>query len=150
MALEPVGGGGSEGAPGTFEVLGQRPDVLVRSATDVVDAETITVQDNVYGVVFSFTITKQEWQGEGTQIAASQYASWVQAMGSRSEVVGMTYSQDVTASGLLRDVLVITVGTPDGNHEADVTWPLRTLNTVAAFQAVADTYANLTATAGLT
>lgn len=151
MALEPVGRGeGGGAAAGTFEVLGQRPDVLVRSATDVQDAETITVQENLYGVVFAFTIPKAEWQGMGTQGEAALYAGWVQAIGAMPEVVGMSYSQDVNASGLLRDIMVIGVGTPDGSHEAEVTWPLRTLNTEAAFAAVRNTYQTLVNTAALT
>lgn len=151
MALEPVGRGeGGGAAAGSFDVLGQRPDVLVRSSTDVIDAMTITVEENLYGIVFSFTIPRSEWKGMGTQGEASLYASWVQAIGAMDEVVGMAYSQDVTASGLLRDVLVITVGTPDGQHEADVTWPLRTLNTGAAFGAVRAAYKTLTDTAALT
>lgn len=131
-------------------MLTQRPDVLVRSATDVVDAVTITVEEKTYGVVFSFTISKREWQGMGTQGEAALYASWVQEIGSRPEVIGMGYSQDVNASGNLRDVIVITVGTPDGLHEAEVSWPLATLNSGGAFQAIADTYSTLTQTAALT
>lgn len=91
MALEQLGGGdGGGAAPGTFEVLSQRPDVLVRSATDVVDAMTITVSEKTYGVIFSFTIPRKEWQGMGTQAEAALYASWVQEIGSRPEVVGMS------------------------------------------------------------
>lgn len=151
MPLDPVGGAeGGGAAPGTFRVIGQRPDVIVRSATDVIDAETITVEENLYGVVFSFSIPKAEWKGMGTQGEAALYASWVQAIGAMPEVVGLTYSQDVTRAGLLRDVLVITVGTPDGQHEADLTWPLRTLNSGEAFGAVRAAYKTLTDTAALT
>lgn len=46
--------------------------------------------------------------------------------------------------------MTITVGTPDGQHEADVTWPLATLNSGAAFGAIADAYKTLTQTAAAT
>jgi hypothetical protein len=150
VALEKLDGGGGGGAPGSFEVIGQRADVLVRSATSVVDAMTITVQENTYGVIFSFTISRQEWQGLGTQGAAALYASWVQEIGGLPEVVGMTYSQDVNASGLLRDVIVISVATPDGRHETDLSWPLSSLNSQGAFAAISAAYKTLTQTAALT
>lgn len=149
MALEKIGGDGGGAAAGTFTVLGQRPDILVRGANQVVDAMTITVQENTYGVEFSFTIPRSEWQGMGTQGEASLYASWVQAIGAMDEVVGMAYTQDVNAQGLLRDELIITVATPDGNNEASVVWPLRTLNSGAAFGAVRAAYQTLVDTAAL-
>lgn len=142
-------GGGPEA--GSYTVLGQRPDIMVRSVNDVIDAMTITVRENRYGVVFSFTMPRSEWLGVGTQAEAGLLASWVQAIGGHEHVIGLGYTQDVvTGSALLRDEMVITVGTPNGQHEAEITWPLRTLNTPAAFQAIDDTYANLAATAALT
>lgn len=151
MALEPAdtGTAGGGAAAGSFKVLGQRPDILVRSGTDVVDAMTITVAELVYGVTFSFTIPRSEWAGMGTQGEASLYASWVQAIGAMPEVVGLAYSQNVNAAGLLRDVMVITVGTQDGLNTAEIDWPLHTLNSGNAFQAVRDAYATLAQTAAL-
>lgn len=152
MPLEAGGGlsGGGGAAAGSYRVLGQRPDILVRSGTDVVDAMTITVAELVYGVTFSFTIPRSEWAGMGTQGEASLYASWVQAIGAMDEVIGMSYTQDVNAAGLLRDAMVITVGTPDGLNSAEVTRPMATLNSGATFQAVRDAYATLTQTAAQT
>lgn len=149
MALTPEGGGPPD-ATGKFHVIAQRPDLLVRSATDVADAMTITAQDDVYGVVFAFTITRAEWLGIGTQVAAADRAIWIQTMAQHEHVAAITYSQDTGTNGNLRDVVVITVATPDGEHTADVTWPLTTLNTPGAFGAVDAAYATLTQTAALT
>lgn len=146
----PAGDGGAPSTTGGFHVISQRPDLLVRSASDVVDAVTITAEDDVFLVIFSFTISRQEWQGIGTQVAAADRALWIQTMAMHEHVVAMTYSQDVNAAGTLRDVMVMTVGTPDGNHAADVAWPLTSLNTPGAFQAVDNAYATLVKTAGLT
>lgn len=146
----PAGDGGPPSANGAFHVIAQRPDLLVRSATDVVDAVTITAEDDVFSVIYSFTISRQEWAGIGTQVAAADRALWIQTMAMHDHVVAMTYSQDVNSGGMLRDVMVMTVATPDGNHAADVTYPLNSLNTPAAFKAVDDAYAQLVKTAALT
>lgn len=145
----PAGEGGGPGNEGKFKVLSQRPDIMVRAANDVIDGMTITVRDLVYGVVFSFTMPRKEWLGVGTQAEGGLLASWVQQIGGHAHVVDMGYSQDVTKVGLVRDVMVITVGTDDGEHAADVTWPLRTLNTPEAFAAIDATYENLRQTAAL-
>lgn len=147
MALEPVGGGGGGGAAGTYEVLDQRPDILIQSATQVVDAMTITVSEKLYGVIFSFTIPRREWAADGTQYWASLYASWVQAMGADERVVGMSYTQLLTASNALKDAMEITVGLPNRSDTADVTWPIATLNSEAAFGAVQTAYNQLAAVA---
>ena len=150
MSLELQDGGGGEATSGQFTVLGQAPTILVQGAGTVVDAMTITVNDSLYGVIFSFTITRADWLGTGTQLAAQQYATWVQAIGALPSVVGLGYAQDVNAAGLLIDMLIVTVGTPDGLQTAIATVPLATSNSPAAFAAIAAAYAQLTAVAALT
>jgi len=152
MTLVAGGGltGGISAPPGSFTVLGQRPDILVQSPTSVVDAVTITVQENIYGVVFQFTIPKSQWVGMGTQGEANLYASYVQHLGGMTEVVGMAYSQDVNAAGLLVDEMIVTVGTPDLVHTADVAIPFSWLGTGNDTQAVTSTYQTVIATSQLT
>lgn len=136
----PAVGDDSGVTPGSYRILGQRPDVIVRSATDVIEAMTITVEEKMYGVIFSFTMPRSEWLGVGTQAEGGLLASWVQTIGGHEHVVGLGYTQDVNVSGLLRDEMVITVGTDDGENTAELVWPLRTLNTPAAFAAIDQTY----------
>lgn len=148
MAL-PVEVDGGGAAPGSFTVLGQYPDLLVQSATRVVNAQTIVARENIYGVSFQFTIPMTEYMGEGPDAAAGLRAGWIQAMAAHDHVVGMTYTQDVNAAGTLVDQMVITVGTPDGENTADLTIPLAQLNAPGSFQKVDDLYAIVARTAGI-
>ncbi len=146
LPVDPDGGGA---APGSFTVLGQYPDLLVQSATRVVNAETIVARENIYGVSYQFTIPMTEYTGAGPEASAGLRAGWIQAMAGHDHVVGMAYTQDVNASGTLVDQMVITVGTPDGENTADLTIPLASLNAPGAFQQVDDLYAIVARTAGI-
>jgi hypothetical protein len=146
LPVEPDGAGAD---PGSFTVIGQYPDLLVQSATRVVNAETIVARENIYGVSFQFTIPMTEYMGEGPQAAAGLRAGWIQAMAQHQHVIGMAYTQDVNASGTLVDQMIITVGTPDGEQSADLTIPLSALNAPSSFQKVDDLYAIVARTAGI-
>lgn len=148
MSLPPLEGD-LGGVTGAFKVLSQEPTVLNRGANDVVDAMKITVQDKVYGVVFSFTIPRTEWAGEGTRVAAADYASYVQTIGGHEHVVGLAYAQDTDAATMLYDSLVVIVGTPDGDNTAEVQLDMRQLNTPGAFSKIDATYNHLAAVAAL-
>lgn len=130
MALQPAEGGG--GISGKYQILYQRPDILVVGVNNVQDAVTVTAQDGEYGIVFSFTRSRQSWEGGAVQAAASFYAGQIQAMAGHPNVVGMTYTQDTNASGNLVDQMVVTVGSPDGSQEASFTWPLETIGGTGA------------------
>lgn len=142
-----TGGGGA--AVGTFKVLGQHETPLIQGANTVVNGMQLTVQENTYGVVFSFTIPFSEWQADGTQYWAELYAGWVQAMGADEDVVGMYYAQDVNASGNLVDTMFVTVGTPDGLNTATVPIALAKLNAPASFGKVHAAFAQLQKTLAL-
>lgn len=140
-------GGGAEPPPGSYKVVSQQPALLVRSATSVVDAMTITVQDELYGVLFSFTIPLTEWQAEGTHTLAMQYTEWVQEVGALPHVQAMYYVQVPNAAGQLVDSMEITVGTDDLTQTTLVTTPLVLGSSIAATNAVDDAYALLEKTA---
>jgi hypothetical protein len=126
VALEPVGGGGGGG--GSYKILYQKPDILVIGVNNVQDAVTVTAQDGVYGIVFSFTRSVKSWEGGAVQAAASFYSGGIQALAAYQHVQGISYTQDTNASGNLVDQLIITVGTDDGNQEASFVWPLETID----------------------
>ena len=142
-----VDGGGAE--PGSFTVLGQYPDLLVQSATRVVNAQTIVARENIYGVSYQFTIPMTEYMGAGPEASAGLRAGWIQAMAAHAHVIGMAYTQDVNAAGTLVDQMVITVGTDDGEQAADLTIPLASLNAPGSFQKVDDLWAIVARTAGI-
>lgn len=141
MALEPVAGQGSVG--GSYRILYQRPDILVVGVNNVQDAVTVTAQDGIYGVVFSFTRSTKSWEGGAVQAAASFYAGMIQAMAGHPHVVGLTYTQDTNASGNLVDQIAVTVGSDDGTQEATFVWPLETIGEGPAIQKADDVYAHL-------
>lgn len=149
MALEKPGGGDSGGSS-SYKVLLQRPDVLVQGVNDVVDAVTVTVQDGIYGIVFSFTRSRSSWEGGAVQAAASFYAGMVQAMAGYQHTQGMAYTQDTNASGQLVDQIVVTVGTDDGSQQASFTWPLETIGEPAAFAKADQVFENLMTVASST
>lgn len=141
-----------EGGPtvnGEYTVIGQSPTVKVIAGNQVIDAMTITVAEQLYGLDFSFTLPRSEWQGAGTAVLALDYTSWSQQLAAHQHVLGMTYAEDTNASGLLIDVWFVTVGTDDGVQTAQVTVPFSALNTPRAFALVDDAYATLLRNAGL-
>lgn len=144
-----VDGGGTPGAV-SFRVTSQEPTILVQAGGKVVDAMTIGVHENKYGLDFAFTISRLEWSGEGTQVAAYDYTSWIQEVAGADHVVAIQYAQDVNAAGLLIDVLYVTVTTTAVDQTAVAVVPFSTLNTPRAFQILADTYAALQRNGALT
>jgi hypothetical protein len=149
LPIEPDGGG-TVGAV-SFRVTSQEPTIKVLAGGRVVDAMTIGVHENKYGLDFAFTITRAEWQGEGTKVAAYDYTSYIQEIAGADHVVGIQYAQDVNpANGLLTDVLYVTVATTALDQTAVVTIPFQALNTPHAFQLIADTYNALQRNGALT
>jgi hypothetical protein len=148
VALEPVGDSGGVG--GAYKILYQRPDILVVGVNNVQDAVTVTAQDGVYGVVFSFTRSTKSWEGGLVQVAASFYAGMIQAMAGHAHVFGLTYTQDTNASGNLVDQIAVTVASDDGNQEATFVWPLETIGETAALTKADAVYAQLMAVAAST
>lgn len=145
MALQPAEGGG--GVSGGYRILSQRPDLLVTGGNNVQDAVTVTAQDKVYGIAFSFTRSTKSWEGGAVQAAASFYAGAIQGLAGHPHVQGMAYTQDVNAAGNLIDSMEITVGTDDGEQAASFTWPLETLDGTAVYAKADAVYAQLLAVA---
>jgi len=148
VALEPVGDSGGVG--GAYKILYQRPDILIVGVNNVQDAVTVTAQDAVYHVVFSFTRSKASWEGGLVQVAASFYAGMIQTMAEQPHVVGLSYTQDTNASGNLVDQIAVTVGSDDGTQESTFIWPLETIGEMAALNKVSDEFSKLMAVANST
>lgn len=142
--------GGESGVGGSYKILYQRPDILIVGVNNVQDAVTVTAQDAIYGVVFSFTRSKASWEGGAVQAAASFYAGMIQQMAQYQHVVGLTYTQDTNASGNLVDQIAVTVGSDDGTQESTFVWPLETIGEGPAFAKVDSEYAQLMAIANST
>lgn len=144
--MQPVGGGGGAGG-GTYKVLYQKPDILIQGVNNVVDAVTVTVEEQTYGIVFSFTRSRTSWEGGAVQAAASFFAGNIQALAAYQHVQGIAYTQDTNAAGNLIDQLSITVGTDDGTQEVAFVWPLETIDQQAVYAMVDQVYAQVEAVA---
>lgn len=147
MALQPVSGGPGGGGGGKYRILFQKPDILIQGVNNVVDAVTVTAQDQVYGITFSFTRSRLSWEGGATQAAASFFASNIQALAGYQHVQGIAYTQDTNAAGELIDQLSITVGTDDGTQEVAFVWPLEHVDQQGVYAEVDRVYAQLEAVA---
>ena len=84
----------------------------------------MTVQDLVYGVVFSFTVPKSVYDALGWETTAGEYASTVQQIGAYVGTQGIVYVPDTNGANELIDTLIVTVGTDDGLVSVDVQVPL--------------------------
>jgi hypothetical protein len=148
VALQPPDGGGGPSA--SYKILAQRPDILLQGVNRVVDAVTVTAQDGIYGIVFSFTRSTASWEGGAVQAASSFYAGMIQAMAQHPHVQGLAYTQDTNPSGNLVDQMIVTVGTDDGDQEAAFVWPLETIGEAGAFNKADAVFGQLMAVAGST
>lgn len=124
MSLELQGVGGAAAAPGSYGKVGAVSTVKVLSADTVIKAVRMTVQEKIYGVLFSFTVTQAVYNALGWQALASEYAALIQTIGLLTGTQGIQYSRDVNASNQLVDNLIVTVGTDDLEVAVDVTVPL--------------------------
>lgn len=158
--------GGAGAAPGSYNVLKQRPDTLVQADGTLVPARTITAQVLTVGVVFQITISDydigiaQIEAAAGTiaggtdlsaaQVAISGYAALIEALALLDPVTNIQYLEQVNEQGNFADYLTVTVGTPDGLQSASVIVPLDPAKETQANNTVLAAYANLQAVAALT
>lgn len=142
MAL-PAGDGGPPGESGSVKDVTSRDTIQVESDGSVVDAATISATDGIYGIRFSFTVPKTSWKAGPIQVAASDYASYIQQIAQHDHVTAAWYAPDTNSQGLLIDTLVTVVSSTSGNSDAQVEIPFSKLNTPGAFQMLDDANAQL-------
>jgi hypothetical protein len=130
-----VSGEGSVGASGSLvpNSVKSRDTILVQGSGVVVDAATISAIDGIYGIYFEFTLPKTSWKAQIIHVSASDYASYIQAIGAHDHVTAAFYAPDTNAAGLLVDTLVVVVESSSGLSSTQVEIPFSQLNTPAAF-----------------
>lgn len=120
-----VDSGGSTGAPvGSYSKVGAVSALKIVSGNLTIDAVRLTVRDDIYGVIFSFTVPRAEYDALGWTTVAGEYAATVQNYGAYVGTTGISYAPDSNGSGELIDTLIVTVGTDDGLVSIDVQVPL--------------------------
>lgn len=136
MALAPVGtGGGGGGGPavGTVTATGSFATLLVQGGSQAVEAITVFATETVYGVSFQVTLPLTKFQKEGALVTAELYGGYIQQIASEDYVYGISFGQDVDASGNLVDMLFVTVGDPTGQFLGNVDIPLLSANAPGSF-----------------
>lgn len=161
MPIDPDQGAG--GAPGSYTIVSQNSTSLVQGNGDVVDAVTLAATENIYGVWFQVTVTRAAWNeaagiaaagaggaGEGTAatVLVGQAAGLIQALGGLAPVTAINYQQNTNAAGLLIDQLLVTVSSPDGLSNIDVTVPLDPAKESTSNNAILAAAAGITTVAG--
>lgn len=152
MPAEPQGPGGAVAPPGSFTILAVQSDIESYGAGQTRDAVIVTVQDNIYGIIFSFTMPRSgnsSWDEEGPATAGGEYAAYVQAIAGMQQVVGVGYAQEPNPGGLLVDHLIVTVGSPDGAFTVDVDVPIVLDHPDQAVNAITAAYDALAKNVGL-
>lgn len=137
------GPGGALAPPGSYTEISARSDIQVFGAGDVRDAVFVTVQDNIYGIVFSFTVSRLTWDEQGFATTAGEYAGVVQSIAAMQEVVAVAYTQEPNSAGLLLDMLLVTIADPTGQFQVDVEVPLSVTNPQTAVTMITTAYQTL-------
>ena len=137
--------GGDGQVTSSYTVLDQYPDIMVSGSNTVIDAETIVARDDEFGIEFTFTIPLAQYKRDGPKVDAADRASWLQTMAKHDHVEDIRVAKDLNNRNLLTDMVFITVGGAPAAGTTEVEWPLNTLNTPGAFQAVDDAYNRLLA-----
>lgn len=136
-----VDSGGSTGAtPGSYSRVGAVSALKILSGNITVDAVRLTVKDNIYGVIFSFTVPRKEYDALKWTTVAGEYAATVQNYGAYEGTTGISYAPDSNGSGELIDTLIVTVGTDDGLVSIDVQVPLTSSLDSSAMGKIQATY----------
>lgn len=136
---------GAGAAPGSYNRVGSVSTLKLVSGNTSVNAVRMTVQETMFGVVFSFTVSQKIYDAEGWQALASQYAAIVQQYGEYEGTIGVQYVPDVNGAQQIIDTLIVTVGTPDGLVSIDVQVPLSETNLSTNYNSVVNAYTTATA-----
>lgn len=114
----------------------------------VQDVVAVTVQSDLYGVTYSWFVEPTNWTVDGGPPLMQEKTGQVNAIMAADHVIGFRTVQDQDRSRLLRNYGVVTVGNDDGSIQDEVTIPMDSLGTPAAFGAIASTWAKLVAVSG--
>lgn len=157
--------GGAGATPGSATILGQNSTALVQGNGNVVDAVQLAALVNTVGVWFQVTVTRAAWNEAAGVVAAgaggagvsttagellSEYAALIEAFALLAPVTAISYQQNTNAQGLLVDQLLVTVSSPDGTSNIDVTVPLDPAKESTSNNAILAAAAGITTVAALT
>lgn len=150
--------GGAGATPGSVTGVNSNSTSLVNGAGDVVDAVTVSGTVATVGVWFEVTVTRAQWNDAAGIVAAgaggagvsttvgelvSEYAALIEALALLQPVTAISYQRNTNAQTLLIGQLLVTVSTPDGQSNIDVTVPFDPAQEAASNNAILAAYAGI-------
>jgi hypothetical protein len=128
-----VQGEGDVGTSGSVKNIVSRDTILVKADGSTVDAATISATDGIYGIDFSFTLPKTNWQASVIKVSASNRAAYIQGIAGHDHVTAVWYAPDTNAAGLLVDTVIAIVESDSGLSSTQVELPLLQFATPGTF-----------------
>lgn len=125
---------------GNWKVLSNHRTVQVLSQSQIRDTMTVNVQTVPHDVVFTIEVPYEEWRLNGPDILAEPPATGIEVILDLFPTVDAAGIQDVTAGGLIRNLVRFYVTLPPaqglagGPYEDDVDVPVAKVADYSAVQ----------------
>lgn len=144
--MEVLQGGGDAVGGSEYTLIGsQRTFRVNTSANTFTPIVNITAQSVTYGVQYTWTVLAKTVDSDGLPASAGLMTGWVNQICSTAHVQDFRTEQEQGPSQVLYNYGVITVGTDDQSITDEVRVRMDSLNTPAAFAAIAACWARLVA-----
>lgn len=144
--MEVLQGGGSGPTTGSYTFIGAERTIRVNPSNNTfTPVVNVTAMSVTYGVTFTWTVTAKTWDNDGGPAALTQKVGEVDQICATDHVQDFRTVQNQGPSQILYNYGVVTVGTDDGAIEDEVQIRMDSLNTPAAFAAIAACWARLVA-----
>lgn len=132
-----------------FEVITQYPTLEFLGGTQTQDVMAIGYRTKLHGVYFEVRIPRSTYSAEQVKDYGIGYTGTIEAVLAAPGVIGGEWTQTPTASGELRDNIVITVSSDSGNSTAQLVVPFSQLAPTLTNPKVAHLVDQLNAAEGL-
>ncbi len=107
----------------TFDVITQYPTLEFLGGTQTQDAMAVGYRSKKYGVYFEVRIPRKGYTSANVNSTGIGYTGTIDAVMDATGVIGGEWTQTPTASGELRDNIVLTVQSDSGNSTAQLVIP---------------------------
>ena len=93
-----------------YDIVSSGADVQILGPTSILDVTRFGIQTKPSGVLVYVNVPQEKVSDSEAQVTLEGYALLVEAAMRLEGVIGMRPEQDVDASGLIADYMVVTVG----------------------------------------
>lgn len=138
--------GDSVGAEGRYNLLGVVNTFRVNQNNTTTALVELTAFSKVYGVTYTWAVTKATYLADGGDVLASEKTAQVEQICAHEHVQAFRTEKEEDRSSLLYNYAVITVGTDDGAITDTCAVRMDHLGTPGAFVVIDETWAKLVST----